>query len=101
LLTITGLSFERDRIPLFEDLSLTVHAGHKVGLVGRNGVGKSTLFQLILGRLHSDSGELNMPREWRISYLAQDPAVSDRIAIDYVLDGDKEQRKTQRKLAAE
>ncbi len=100
MLTITGLSFERDRIPLFEDLSLTVHAGHKVGLVGRNGVGKSTLFQLILGRLHSDSGELNMPRDWRISYLAQDPAVSDRIAIDYVLDGDKELRKTQRKLAA-
>jgi len=100
VLTISQLSFERDRIPLFEDLTMTVHAGQKVGLVGRNGVGKSTLFQLILGRLHSDSGDLTLPREWRISHLAQDPAVSDRTAIDYALDGHKELRATERALAA-
>ncbi len=100
MLTISSLNFERDRIPLFEDLNATIHAGHKVGLVGRNGVGKSSLFQLILGRLHSDSGDLNVPREWRISYLAQDPAVSDSAALDYVLDGDKALRRTQQKLAA-
>ena len=63
-------------------------------------MGKSTLFQLILGRLHSDSGDLTVPREWRISHLAQDPAVSDRSRIDYALDGHKELRATATRSAA-
>lgn len=98
MLTITQLYLERQQIPLFEDLNLTVHAGQKVGLVGRNGAGKSTLFALILGKLHSDSGDVSLPREWRISHLAQDPAVSDRSAIEYVIDGHTQLRRAERAL---
>jgi len=99
VLSLSEIHFERDRIPLFENLSLTVHAGQKVGIVGRNGAGKSTLFQLILGRLQPDSGTVSRPPEWRVSYLAQDPAVSERSALDYVIDGHKALRQAQRRLA--
>src|SRR5512138_1000710 len=56
---------------LFDDLSLGVNRGEKIGLVGRNGHGKSTLFQMILGEASPDSGEIVIPRNYRIGHLQQ------------------------------
>lgn len=56
---------------LFDDLSLSVNRGEKIGLVGRNGHGKSTLFQMILGEVEPDSGEVTIPRNYRIGHLQQ------------------------------
>jgi ATP-binding cassette, subfamily F, member 3 len=56
---------------LFKDLSLTVNRGEKIGLVGRNGHGKSTLFQMIMGEFEPDSGNISVPRNYRMGYLEQ------------------------------
>src|SRR5688500_14097020 len=56
---------------LFTDVSLQMNAGDRLGLVGRNGHGKSTLFKLILGQEESDSGEITIPRNYRIGHLEQ------------------------------
>ncbi len=93
------LDLERNRVPLFHRLNLTVHHGQKVAIVGRNGAGKSTLFALLTGKLQPDSGEVEVPRDWRISHMAQEVAVSDRSALDFVLDGHGELRRAQRRLA--
>ncbi len=83
---------------LLEGASLTVHAGHKVGLIGANGSGKSSLFALLRGELSQDAGEVALPPAWVIAHVAQEtPAVAPP-AIDYVLDGDAELRRVQRAL---
>lgn len=56
---------------LFEDASLTMVAGERLGLVGRNGFGKSTLFRMILGEVHEDAGSITLPKHYRIGHLAQ------------------------------
>ena len=85
--------------PIFRNLDATVHAGQKVGIVGRNGVGKSTLFQMILGHMAPDDGDVTLPSQWRISHMSQQPDPSTRGALDYVLDGDKRLRQTERDVA--
>src|SRR4030095_8191135 len=83
---------------LFEKLNLTVHGGEHVGVVGRNGVGKSTLFALLRRRLTPEEGEVQLPTTWRIAYLAQDHAASARSAVDFVLDCDRKLRRVQRDI---
>ena len=76
--------------PLLEGIDLTLHAGWKVGVVGRNGCGKSSLFAAIRGELDSDTGTLDLPSDVRMASVAQEtPALPDA-AIDYVLGGDVE-----------
>ena len=87
-----------DRV-LFEELNLTVHGGHKAGVVGRNGIGKSTLFELVRGRVLPEQGEVARPDSWRLAYLEQTIEPSPRSAIDFVLDGDVQLRSVQQAIA--
>ena len=80
--------------------ALTVHAGHKVGLIGPNGSGKSSLFALIRGELHQDAGDVELPPAWTIAHVAQETPAIAVPAIDFVLDGDRELREVERELAA-
>ncbi|MDX1345886.1 MAG: ATP-binding cassette domain-containing protein, partial [Sedimenticolaceae bacterium] len=57
---------------LFADSSLTIHPGQKIGLTGRNGTGKSSLFALLLGQLEVDAGTISMPERWVIAHVAQE-----------------------------
>jgi ATP-binding cassette subfamily F protein 3 len=100
MLRLTNLVLARGAKRLLEDASLTVHAGHKVGLVGPNGCGKSSLFALILGELHQDAGNLELPASWTIAHVAQETAAVPTPAIEFVLDGDRELREVERALAA-
>ncbi|MDV6317285.1 ribosomal protection-like ABC-F family protein [Idiomarina sp. HP20-50] len=84
---------------LFEDSDLQVFPGHRVGLVGRNGCGKSSLFALLRGELSADSGNIHLPGDWRIASVAQDTPALDKSAIDYVMDGDAEFRQLESQLA--
>jgi ATP-binding cassette, subfamily F, member 3 len=84
---------------LFSDSSLTIHAGQKVGLTGRNGTGKSSLFALLLGQLEVDGGDIAMPERWVTAHVAQETPSSERSALDYVLDGDAELRSLQQAIA--
>ncbi|MCG6183515.1 ATP-binding cassette domain-containing protein, partial [Anoxybacillus sp. LAT_26] len=74
------LTLQRGPQRLLEDAELTLHAGHKAGLIGANGAGKSTLFALLLGELTPDSGDCLLPADWRIAHMRQEIDTLDRIA---------------------
>lgn len=98
MLQFRDIYFKYDDQPLFWGLSLTIHARHKACIVGRNGVGKTTLFELLLGNLIPDDGEISYPKEWRVATLRQDVAPSERSALDFVKDGDAVLRSLERTI---
>ena len=99
MLRIANLVLARGTKPLLDNASLTVHDRHKVGLVGANGSGKSSLFAAIRGELVSDGGAIDVPPRWVLAYVAQETPAVSAPAIDYVLDGDAELRAVERTLA--
>ena len=75
---------------LLSDIDLVIQSGWRLGVIGRNGCGKSSLFAALQGRLEADAGELDMPAKLRLASVAQEtPALPDP-AIDYVMEGDEE-----------
>ncbi|MBN4081921.1 MAG: ABC transporter ATP-binding protein [Gammaproteobacteria bacterium] len=101
MIRLIDVSLQRGTQILLEKANLTVHTGAKLGVIGANGSGKSSLFKLLLGQLHVDAGDLFMPGQWRIAHMAQEVSASARSAVDYVLDGDKELRRLQAAIAKE
>ena len=91
--------FKRGENVVFDGLSFAVHAGQRVGIVGRNGVGKSTLFDLLLKRMEPDDGDIDIPGNWRLSTMRQELGASERPARDFVLDGHTELRRVERAIA--
>ena len=100
MILLRQLSLARGARRLIENADLQVHAGWRVGLVGANGSGKSSLFALLSGELHPESGDCEVPRDWRIATVGQETPALEQPAIDYVLDGDVELRDIERRLAA-
>ena len=100
MIRLQNLTLQRGPQRLLEDAELTLHAGHKAGLIGANGAGKSSLFALLRGELHPDSGDCFLPADWRIAHMRQEVDTLERLAVDYVLDGDLRLREVQRDLAA-
>ena len=90
MLKISDISYSIEGRPLFEGASATIPTGHKVGLVGRNGTGKTTLFRLIKGELSLDNGEITLPARARIGGVAQEVPASATSLIDTVLEADTE-----------
>jgi len=88
MILIKNLTLRRGVKVVLQDASVTLNPNDKVGLVGRNGAGKSSLFSLIAGRLHADAGDVEMPPRWRIGEVAQSMPETDEPATDFVLDGD-------------
>ena len=84
---------------LLDNASLTVNPGRHVGVIGRNGCGESSLFQLLLGHVQLDAGDMSIPSGWRVAHMAQEVSSSDRTALEYVLDGDTELRRVQGEIA--
>ena len=84
---------------MLENVSLTVQPGQRVAIVGANGAGKSSLFQLLLGHLAPEQGSVSLPGGCRIAHMAQEVEASQRSARDFVLDGDFELRRMERELA--
>ncbi|WP_144392596.1 ATP-binding cassette domain-containing protein [Pleionea sediminis] len=98
MITCSKVSYSRGAKTLVEDLDVTFFQGEKIGIVGPNGCGKSTLFQLILGELHADTGNFDIPSKLKIAHVRQETPGMERTAIDYVLDGDKDLRIAQAEL---
>ncbi len=78
---------------------MNVHPGQKVGLVGPNGSGKSSVFALVRGELHADSGEASLPPRWVLSHVAQETPAVERPAVEFVMDGDRELREVEAAIA--
>ena len=100
MIQLQQVSLHRGPQPILEQADLTIHNGWKVGVIGANGAGKSTLFSMILGQLQPDGGNFQLPGQMRISHMAQEVTATERRAVDYVLDGDRELRKVQQALEA-
>ena len=88
MIQIKNLTLRRGVKVVLKDATVTLNPGEKVGLVGRNGAGKSSLFSLIAGRLQADAGDFDMPAKWRIGQVAQEMPETEQPATDFVLDGD-------------
>ena len=99
MITFRNLTLARGTKVLLDGVDLTLHQGQRIGLIGANGSGKSTLFALLLGQLHQDGGDLDMPPRITIAHVAQETPALDRAAIDYALDGDAELRRIEQDLA--
>ena len=100
MIQLQNISLQRGSKFLLESADLTIFPGQKIGLIGANGSGKSTLFQMLLGRIASDTGSCEVPRQWRIAHMAQEVGHTQRSALDYVLDGDTELRRLEGEIAA-
>src|SRR5690606_10958925 len=100
MIKIESLTLQRGPQRLLDSADLTLHAGQKVGLLGTNGAGKSSLFALLRGELTADAGNCYLPPDWRIAHMRQEIDDLERIAVDYVLDGDQRLRQIQQQLAA-
>ena len=100
LIRLQQFSLMRGTKPLFEQADLTINPGEKVGLIGANGSGKSTLFALLRDELHTDSGSIDLPKQWGIAHVAQETPALDRTAVEYVIDGDVGLRSLEHALAA-
>ena len=85
---------------LVQAASMQLHPGHKVGLTGANGAGKSSLFALLRGEMQLESGDLEMPAAWVIAHVAQETPALAMPAIEFVLDGDAELRHIEAALVA-
>ena len=88
MITLKNVTLRRGAKVLLEGATVTLNPGEKVGLVGRNGAGKSSLFALFNGNLHEDAGEYFIPSQWRMGQVAQDMPETDQSATDFVVEGD-------------
>jgi ATP-binding cassette subfamily F protein 3 len=98
MIRFEDLSLYRGSRELFSQASLTLHPGTRTGVVGANGSGKSSLFALLLGKLHAESGEAQIPASWVIAHVAQETPADPRTALEYVMEGDFEWAELQREI---
>ena len=99
MIRFINVSLMRGTKPLLENVDLTLNPGDKIGLIGVNGAGKSSLFGMLRNELHADQGEIDFPAKWRVGYVAQETPALDRTALDYAIDGDVTLRKLEEDLA--
>ena len=88
MIILKNVTLRRGNKVLLDTTSVTLNSGEKVGLVGRNGAGKSSLFAVLNGTLHEDGGEFSIPAQWRMSQVAQDMPETEQSATDFVVEGD-------------
>jgi len=98
MLQLKQIELRRGTKLLFENATLQAHAGQRVGVIGVNGSGKSSLFSLVLGSLEADSGELQLNPKDVIAHVAQESPHSNKSAVDFVQDGDHGLRQLQARI---
>ncbi|NRA85632.1 MAG: ATP-binding cassette domain-containing protein, partial [Gammaproteobacteria bacterium] len=98
MIVIKDLQLLRGGKTLLENANATIYPGTRVGLVGANGCGKSSLFALIRGQLYQDQGDFSFPSQWQISWVKQETPADSTSALDYCIDGDTYYREFERRL---
>ena len=100
MITLKNISLRRGAKLLLDSASVTLNPGEKVGLVGRNGAGKSSLFALLNGNLHEDAGEFYIPTQWRMGQVAQDMPETAQSATEFVVEGDTQLNQARQEVQA-
>lgn len=98
MITLKNVTLRRGAKVVLDSVSATINPGESVGLVGRNGAGKSSLFALLSGKLHEDGGDFYIPTSWRMAEVAQNMPETDQSATDFVLEGDTRLAEVQQQL---
>ena len=99
MISLSDVTIARGPRRLLEHVDLRIQPGERVGVVGPNGCGKSTLFELLRGRLQTDTGTFSLPKGWTIAVMEQEIAATAQSALQFVLDGDPEYRRLEQAIA--
>ncbi|MCD6047376.1 MAG: putative transporter, ATP-binding protein [Gammaproteobacteria bacterium] len=99
MIKLINISLQRGLKQLLDETSLTLLSGQKVGIIGENGAGKSSLFALLTGKLTPDLGDVFLPKHLKIAHLEQEVPALEQTAIEYVIDGDQELRALEKRLS--
>ncbi|WP_322070719.1 ABC-F family ATP-binding cassette domain-containing protein [Paraburkholderia bannensis] len=100
MISVRNVTLRRGVKVVLDSASVTFTPGEKIGLVGRNGAGKSSFFALLNGTLHEDSGEFSIPAAWKMGQVAQDMPETEQGATDFVVEGDTALLAAQAEVAA-
>ncbi|GAA5182576.1 ATP-binding cassette domain-containing protein [Niveibacterium umoris] len=100
MISVRNVTLRRGVKVVLDRASVTFTPGEKIGLVGRNGAGKSSFFGLLNGTLHEDSGEFSIPAAWKMAQVAQDMPETEQSATDFVIEGDTVLLAAQAEVAA-
>src|SRR5712675_375550 len=100
MIRLSQVTLRRGTKTLLEGAEVSLNPGDRIGLIGANGSGKSSLFALLRGELHADKGEADYPARWRVAYVAQETPALERSALEYAIDGDTTLRRLEVRLAA-
>ena len=99
MIILKNITLRRSAKVLLDSVSATINPGEHVGLIGRNGAGKSSLFALLNGSLHEDGGDFQVPAHWRMAQVAQNMPETEESASDFVAAGDTRLAEAQARLA--
>jgi ATP-binding cassette subfamily F protein 3 len=99
MIRFSNISLIRGTKVLLEGADAVLNPGDRIGLIGANGSGKSSLFAVLRGELHADKGDAEFPPQWRVAHVAQETPALDRPAVEYAIDGDTTLRKLEAQLA--
>jgi len=99
VITLRDLTLSRGDKTLLSGADVTMHSGQRIGLIGANGCGKSSLFALLRGEHHADAGDIDVPPWLTYASVAQEIGALDRPALEFVLDGDARYRAAQEAIA--
>ena len=100
MINLSALHLQLGTKVLLNNANLSIYPGHKWGVIGANGTGKSSLFKLLLREIAEDAGEMSIPSEWQLAHMAQETKTSEQNAVDFVLDGDAELRRVEKAIEA-
>ncbi len=99
MIFFSNLILKRGQTVLLENANATINPKQKVGLVGKNGCGKSSLFALLKNEIGAEGGEVNYPANWTLSWVNQETPALNTSALDYVIEGDRLYCRLQRELS--
>jgi ATP-binding cassette, subfamily F, member 3 len=99
MIRLSQVTLRRGTKTLLEGAEVALNPGDRIGLIGANGSGKSSLFALLRNELHADKGDVDFPAHWRVAHVAQETPALERSALDYAIDGDTTLRHLEAELA--
>src|SRR4029077_15242778 len=99
MIRLSQVTLRRGTKTLLEGADVALNPGDRIGLIGANGSGKTSLFALLRDELHADKGEVDFPKQWRVAYVAQGNPAPDPPSVQYAIDGDTTLRRLEAELA--